>query len=199
MRRVPVEQVEDLAGGVRHQGVAARISLPAPLGEQGLAGRAWGPEDVVLVLDGVTDPQNLGAVARTAEAAGTAAIVVRRHRGSALGAAAVKASAGALLHLTVAEVPNITRALERLKEGGFWVVGLDQDAPNNVGEARPPPGRLALVMGGEAEGLSRLVRRTCDELLSIPMRGRVSSLNVSVAAGVALFAYAGLPPGAGRA
>jgi 23S rRNA (guanosine2251-2'-O)-methyltransferase len=195
VRRVPVEQVEDLAGGVRHQGVAARIRLPAPLGEAELAGRAWGPQDVVLVLDGVTDPQNLGAVARTAEAAGAAGLVVRRARGGALGTTAVKASAGALLHLTVAEVPNITRALQRLKDGGFWVVGLDQDASSGVGEARPPPGRLALVLGSEDEGLSRLVRRTCDELLSIPMRGHVSSLNVSVAAGVALFGYATPRPG----
>lgn len=194
VRRVSLERVEDLAGDARHQGVAARVRLPSPLSEPGLGSHPWGTDDVVMVLDGVTDPRNLGAVARTAEAAGAAAMVVRRARGGALGATAVKASAGALLHLPVAEVPNLSRALERLKEAGFWVVGLDADAESRVGDARPPPGRLALVAGSEGEGLSRLVRRTCDELVSIPMRGRVSSLNVSVAAGVALFVYASPAP-----
>ena len=191
VRRVPVEQVEELAGGVRHQGVAARVRLPASLGERDLAARDWGSDDVVVVLDGVTDPHNIGAVARTAEAAGAAAMVLRRPRAGALGATAVKASAGALLHLAVAEVPNVPRALQRLKDAGFWIVGLDQGGSGRVGQAEPPPGRLALVLGGEGAGLSRLVREACDELVSIPMRGRVASLNVSVAAGVALFAYAG--------
>jgi 23S rRNA (guanosine2251-2'-O)-methyltransferase len=190
VRRVSAEQVEDLAGSVRHQGVVARIRLPSPLSEQDLGSRQWGPDDLVLVLDGVTDPQNLGAVARTAEAVGAAAMVVRRARGGALGATAMRASAGALLHLPVAEVPNLPRAMEHLKEAGFWVAGLDAEAQAHVGEGQPPPGRLAVVAGSEGEGLSRLVSRTCDELVSIPMRGRVSSLNVSVAAGIALFVYA---------
>jgi 23S rRNA (guanosine2251-2'-O)-methyltransferase len=94
----------------------------------------------------------------------------------------------------VAEVPNLPRALEHLKGAGFWVVGLDAGAEHGVGEAPRPPGRLALVAGSEGEGLSRLVRTTCDELVSIPMRGRVASLNVSVAAGVALFVYASPAP-----
>jgi 23S rRNA (guanosine2251-2'-O)-methyltransferase len=199
VRQVSTERVEDLAGGVRHQGVAARVRLPSPLSERELSSRSWDSDDVVLVLDGVTDPRNLGAVARTAEGAGAAAMIVRRARGGALGPTAMKASAGALLHLPVAEVPNLPRALERLKGAGFWVVGLDAGAERGVDEARRPPGRLALVAGSEGEGLSRLVRKTCDELLSIPMRGRVSSLNVSVAAGVALFVYASPTPRSRRA
>jgi 23S rRNA (guanosine2251-2'-O)-methyltransferase len=199
VRQVSTERVEDLAGGVRHQGVAARVRLPSPLSERDLGSRPWGSDDVVLVLDGVTDPRNLGAVARTAEGAGAAAMVVRRARGGALGPTAMKASSGALLHLPVAEVPNLPRALEHLQGAGFWVVGLDAEAENRVGESRRPPGRLALVAGSEGEGLSRLVRRTCDELVSIPMRGRVPSLNVSVAAGVALFVYASPAPRSRRA
>lgn len=193
VREVSVERVEDLAGEVRHQGVAAWVRLPSPLSERDLGSRPWSPDGVVLVLDGVTDPRNLGAVARTAEGAGAAAMVVRRARGGTLGPTAMKASAGALLHLPVAEVPNLPRALERLQGAGFWVVGLDAEAKRGLSEARRPPGRLALVAGSEGEGLSRLVRKTCDELISIPMRGRVPSLNVSVAAGVALFVYASPP------
>jgi 23S rRNA (guanosine2251-2'-O)-methyltransferase len=102
----------------------------------------------------------------------------------------VAASAGALAHLPVARVANVARSLGLLQERGFWVVGLDGRAPQTVLDSSRPPGRLALVLGSEGTGLSRLVAERCDELLAIPMRGRVGSLNVSVAAGVALFGYA---------
>jgi 23S rRNA (guanosine2251-2'-O)-methyltransferase len=102
---------------------------------------------------------------------------------------AVKASAGALVHLPVAEVPNLPRVLGLLKDQGFWVVGLDANAQSTIHE-EPPPGRIALVVGAEGEGLSRLVKEACDTFVAIPLRGKVASLNVSVAAGVALFAYA---------
>jgi 23S rRNA (guanosine2251-2'-O)-methyltransferase len=184
-------RVEGLARGTRHQGVAARLRPQArELTEADLGRREWPEDAVVLVLDGVTDPHNLGACARTAEAAGVAALVVRRRRGAPLSAAAVAASAGALAHLPVARVTNLARSLELLKEAGFWVVGLDGGAPGTVLDSAPPSGRLALVLGSEGRGLSRLVAERCDELLAIPMRGRVGSLNVSVAAGVALFGYA---------
>jgi 23S rRNA (guanosine2251-2'-O)-methyltransferase len=101
---------------------------------------------------------------------------------------AIRASAGALLHLPVAEVANVARALRRLKDAAFWAIGLDETAETSIEEARPPDGPLALVLGSEGEGLSRLVRDACDELVSIPMAGSVASLNVAVAAGVALFA-----------
>ncbi len=188
--RVPARDVEGLASGGRHQGVVARVRGPRELDEAALAGRDWPEDALVLVLDGVTDPQNVGAAARAAEAAGAGALVVRRRRGAGSTPAAVKASAGALLHLPVARVANVARALRRLKEAGFWVVGLDAEARQTVHEAEPPPGRLALVVGSEGEGLSRLVREGCDELVAIPLRGEVSSLNVATAAAVGLFVFA---------
>jgi 23S rRNA (guanosine2251-2'-O)-methyltransferase len=187
--QVPSEQIDALARGALHQGVAARVESVPRLGEADLSTRAWGSEAIVVVIDGVTDPQNLGALARTAEAAGAEALIARRRRAAHLGEVALKASAGALLHLPVAEVANIPRALKRLQDARFWVVGLDASARTTILE-EPPAGRIALVLGAEGEGLSRLVRESCDELLSIPLRGRVDSLNVAVAAGVALFGYA---------
>jgi 23S rRNA (guanosine2251-2'-O)-methyltransferase len=190
LRRVPLERVEELAGGVVHQGVAVRIDPPRKLSEADLEADFWPDDALVVVLDGVTDPQNLGAVARTAEAGGAAALVLRSRRGVGATTAAIRASAGALLHVPVAEVPNIPRAVRRLQGAGFWAVGLHAGSGRSLLQGDPPPGRLALVLGAEGEGLSRLVRERCDELVEIPMRGRVASLNVSVAAGVAVFAYA---------
>jgi 23S rRNA (guanosine2251-2'-O)-methyltransferase len=190
VRRVTRDALGSLVSETAHQGVVARVRMPPELSESDLASRRWAEDAVVVVLDGVTDPRNVGAVARTAEAAGAAALVVRRHRSGGRSISALKASAGALLHLPVASVPNITRALDRLKAEAFWVVGLDARGTRAVEQASPPDGRVALVLGSEGEGLSRLVRESCDELLRISMRGRVASLNVSVAAGVGLFAYA---------
>lgn len=188
---VPRERVERIAGGTRDQGVAARVRPPQPeLGEADLRVTKWPPDALVLVLDGVTDPHNLGACARTAEAAGASALIVRRRRGAPVSAAALAASAGALAHLPVARVANLSRALDLLKQGGFWVVGLDGRAERSILDSLRPPGRLVLVLGSEGTGLSRLVAERCDELLAIPLRGSVASLNVSVAAGVGLFAYA---------
>jgi 23S rRNA (guanosine2251-2'-O)-methyltransferase len=190
VRSVSAEEVAALSAGARDQGVAARISPRGSMSEADLGDRAWAEDAVVLALDGVEDPRNLGSIARTAEAAGAEALVLRAPRGSGPTPVAVRASAGALLHIPVAEVANLARALGRLKDAGFWVTGLDAEAEATIGKLRPPPGRLALVLGSEGRGLSRLVRRACDEVASIPMRGRVASLNVSVAAGIALFGYA---------
>lgn len=192
---VPRGRIDELAAGSAHQGAAARAEAPAVLGEADLERRPW-PEDArVVVLDGVTDPHNVGAIARTAEAAGASALVVRRRRGAGLTPTAVKASAGALLHLPLAEVANIARALDRLKRAGFWVIGLAGEAEARLQDTSPPPGRVALALGAEGEGLSRLVRESCDELVSIPLRGRVASLNVSAAAAVALFGLPGAERG----
>jgi 23S rRNA (guanosine2251-2'-O)-methyltransferase len=188
---VPRQEVERLGGAFRHQGVAARLErLQAELAETDLREMELAEDALVLVLDGVTDPQNLGACARTAEAAGVSALVVRRRRAAPVSRAALAASAGALAHLPVVRVVNLARVIELLKEAGFWVVGLDGRAERTILDSLRPPGRLALVLGSEGTGLSRLVAERCDELLAIPMRGTVGSLNVSVAAGVALFAYA---------
>lgn len=186
VRRVADEEVDRLARDVRHQGVVALVAPPAELGEAELARRDWPARALVVVLDGVTDPQNLGAIARTTEAAGGAALVTRRHRAAPTTPAAVRASAGALLHLPVARVANVARAIGRLQEAGFWVVGLEGGAEAGLSQVEPP-GRLAIVAGAEGEGLSRLVRESCDELVSIPLRGRVASLNVSAAVAVAVF------------
>ena len=194
-RNIPVTEVTDdaieaIASGARHQRIAVRVTLPPAFDERALDEWEWTPDAVVLVLDGVTDPQNVGAAARTAEAAGAAALIVRRHRGASNTSTALKTSAGALFHLPVVRVTNITRAIEMLKRGGFWVAGLDAAATQTIRDSAPPPGRVALVVGSEGSGLSRLVRETCDELIAIPLTGKAESLNVAVAAGVGLFTYA---------
>src|SRR5439155_8270407 len=167
----------------------ARVALPPELSERDLAAHGFGTDDVVVVLDGVTDPQNLGAAARSAEAAGAAMLVTRQHRSAGVTPAAIRASAGALLHLPHGRVANLTRSLERLKALGFTVVGLDPASERSIVDHPCPTGRVALVLGSEGKGISRLVRETCDELVAVPMRGRVESLNASVALAAALFAY----------
>ncbi len=141
---------------------------------------------LIVVLDGIEDPHNLGAILRAADAAGADGVVRQTRHAAALGGAAAKASAGAVAHVRVADVVNIARAIEELKEAGVWTVGLAGDAPrayDDVDLTVP----TALVVGAEGAGLRRLVRERCDWLAAIPMAGRVSSLNVSVAAGIALF------------
>ena len=184
-------ELDDLRIG-EHQGVVAFVRLPRTLDDRALARRTFPtPTDsLVAVLDGVTDPQNLGACARAAEAAGADLLVTRIHRAAGLTAAAVKASAGALFHLEVARVTNVSRTIEVLKDRRFTVVGLDADASATIHE-EPPRRPLAIVVGSEGAGMSRLVRESCDLLVRIPMSGRVGSLNAASALAVALFAYAG--------
>lgn len=170
-----------------HHGVVARVRLPEPLGERELADWPFGPQDVVVVLDGISDPQNLGAAARSAEAAGAVMLVTRTRRSADVTEAAVRASAGALLHLPHARVANIGRALSRLREVGFTVIGLDERAPASVYETEAPAGRVAVVLGSEGEGMARLTREACDELVSLPMRGRVGSLNASASLAAVLY------------
>lgn len=172
-----------------HRGVVAKVRVPAPVGEQELSRRAFADDALVVVLDGIEDPQNLGAAARTAEAAGASMLVTRRARAADVTAAAVRASAGALLHLPHARVANLARAIDRLRDNGFTVVGLDEHATTGLDAGRPE-GPLAIVVGAEGEGLSRLVRERCDEIVALPMRGRVGSLNASAALAAVLYAYA---------
>jgi 23S rRNA (guanosine2251-2'-O)-methyltransferase len=191
---VAVERVEpaalDALGLRDHQGAVAWVGLPSELDDRALGTMTFEPEALVVVLDGITDPQNLGACARSAEAAGAVLLVTRRRRAAPLTPAAVRASAGALLHLPVARVTNIPRALEVLRDRGFFAAGLDHRAEEDVHRAPAPPRPLAVVVGAEDVGLSRLVRETCDVLVSIPMHGRTASLNASAALSVGLFAYA---------
>lgn len=176
-------------GVADHQGVATFVALPPELDERSLATIPVAPDALAVVLDGITDPQNLGACARSAEAAGAAVLIMRKRRAAPLSPAAIRASAGALLHLPLARVPNLVRVLDHLKDRGFLVVGLD-GAGEDLREAPPPDGPLALVVGSEGRGLSRLVRERCDGLVAIPLRGRTTSLNASAALAVGLFGYA---------
>ena len=180
-------RLDDLARD--HRGVVATVRVPAPVGEQELSSRRFAPDALVVVLDGIEDPQNLGAAARSAEAAGASLLVTRRARAADVTPAAVRASAGALLHLPHARVANLARAIDRLRDNGFTVVGLDEHATTGLDAGRPE-GPLAIVVGAEGEGLSRLVRERCDEIVALPMRGRVGSLNASAALAAVLYAYA---------
>jgi 23S rRNA (guanosine2251-2'-O)-methyltransferase len=191
-RGVPVREAsrrELDAFAADHHGVVALVEATAELGERHLASWPFGHEDVVVVLDGITDPQNLGAAARAADGAGAIMLVTRIRRAAPVSPAAVKASAGALLHLPHARVANIARALERLKDAGFSVVGLDEGAEATVYDRPCPPGRVALVVGSEGEGLSRLTREGCDALVRLPMHGRVGSLNAASSLAAVLYAY----------
>jgi 23S rRNA (guanosine2251-2'-O)-methyltransferase len=187
VREVDRSELDGLAAD--HRGVAAITGTPKPIGERELAAWPFGPDDLVVVLDGITDPQNLGAAARSAEAAGATMLVTRTRRAADVTPAAIRASAGALVHLTHARIANIARGIERLKDAGFTVVGLDEHADRTVFEEDPPDGRVAVVLGSEGEGLGRLTRDSCDLLVRLPMRGRVASLNASASLAAVLYAF----------
>ncbi len=188
---VPREALARLAGGVPHQGVVARLAPAKSTGprsfEAWLEGLDMDGEPIVLLLDQVTDPHNLGACIRTAGAAGLAGVVIPKDRSADPASPVVaKAACGALSRLPVLQVTNLARAIEALKARGFWVVGLAGEAEASLFDA-DLEGALAVVMGSEGKGIRRLVRERCDQLLRIPMPGGVESLNVSVATGVVLF------------
>jgi 23S rRNA (guanosine2251-2'-O)-methyltransferase len=193
-RGVPVRfeeraQLDRLAGTREHQGVIALAGAKLPLTLEDLL-RKPGPEDaqkgLLVLLDGVEDPQNLGAVVRTALAAGADGLVLPERRAAGLTESVARASAGALAHLPIARVVNLASAMEELKEAGYWLVGLDERAEKNYADA-DFTGPTGIVLGSEGKGLHELVRKRCDFLVSIPTTGPVRSLNVSVAAGVVLF------------
>jgi 23S rRNA (guanosine2251-2'-O)-methyltransferase len=184
----PREALDRMTGGARHQGVVARYRSPPPRGEDELYGlvEKAAKDTLLLVLDGVTDPHNLGACLRSAEAAGVSAVIVPKDRAAGITPTVRKAAAGAADRVAFFAVTNLARTLKTLKERGVWLVGLTGDAPQEL-YALDLRGALALVLGGEGEGMRRLTREACDHLARIPLRGATESLNVSVAAGVALF------------
>jgi len=189
-RGVPVRfedrvQLDRLAGRTEHQGVVAVAAAKRAPTLQEIISVA-GPDALLVLLDGIEDPRNLGAIARSALAARAAGLVLTERRAAGLTDTAARASAGALEHLPLARVGNMAQAMEELKEAGWWLVGLDERAEKGVSE-QDLTGRVALVVGGEGKGLHDLVRKRCDFLVAIPTVGPVRSLNVSVAAGVALF------------
>ena len=179
-------ELDELAGNAAHQGLVAATSAKqySDLGD--LVASRRGEHSLIVVLDGVEDPHNLGAILRTADAAGADGVVIPERRSAAVTAAVAKVSAGASEHLPVAKVTNISRALEDLKEKDLWIVGLDEHAEKTY-ETVDYKMHCAIVLGAEGKGVHDLVRRHCDFLVSIPMLGKVPSLNVSVAAGVVLY------------
>jgi 23S rRNA (guanosine2251-2'-O)-methyltransferase len=196
---VPRTVVDAEASTGAHQGILAVVApiehidllelLALPL-----AGRE---PPFFLAMDGIEDPHNLGALARSAEGAGCHGVIVPRHRSAPLSAVAIKSSAGALQHLPVAEVPNLPRAIERLRDSGVWCIGLTGEAEASLFELELADEPVCVIVGGEGAGLHRLVREACDVLVRIPMAGRVESLNASVAGALALFEVRrrrGLPP-----
>jgi len=181
-------QVDRAAGTRNHQGVVALTAAHAAVSlDELLAGKGSPRASGLLVLlDGIEDPQNLGAIVRTALAAGAGGVVIPERRAVGLTEAVARASAGATAHMHVARVTNLARAMEEIKEAGYWLVGLDEHADKrhtDIDLGVP----IALVLGGEGKGLHQLVRDRCDFVVSIPAVGPIRSLNVSVAAGVALF------------
>jgi len=188
---VPKQALERHADGVPHQGVVARIASSSTVQKQSfdvwLKGLDMDASPLVLVLDQVTDPHNLGACVRTAEAAGCVGVVIPKDNAADLNSPIVaKSACGALARVPVLTVTNLARSIEQLQQAGFWVSGLAGEAESNIYEV-DLKGSTALVMGAEGKGMRRLVREKCDQLLKIPMPGSVESLNVSVATGVSLF------------
>jgi len=185
---VPREALERLAEGVPHQGVVAKEQPKGlVLFKDWLLKVKESDRALVLLLDQVTDPHNLGACIRTAEAAGCVGVIVPKDHAASLDSPVVaKSACGALSRLPVVRVTNLVRAMDELKSAGFWLSGLAGEAEASLYQTKFS-GKNAIVMGAEGTGMRRLVRETCDQLLKIPMPGHVESLNVSVATGVALF------------
>jgi 23S rRNA (guanosine2251-2'-O)-methyltransferase len=184
--RVPVKRLDGFYGGGRHQGVVALVrerELRESLDE--LLEKLTVPA-LLLVLDGVTDPHNLGACLRVADAAGAHAVIAPKDRSVGLTAAAMKVASGAAESIPYIAVTNLARTLRELKERNIWIVGADEGGETSLFDAKLG-GPLAWVLGAEGEGLRRLTRENCDQIVSIPMFGAVESLNVSVASGVCLF------------
>jgi 23S rRNA (guanosine2251-2'-O)-methyltransferase len=180
------EQVDRASGTREHQGVVAFAAAKPPATLEDLLRVSDAGPGLIVLLDGVEDPHNLGAVIRTSLAAGARGVVIAERRAAGLTDAVARAAAGALEHLPVARVPNLARAMEEVKEAGYWLVGLDERSEKKLTELdlTVPTG---IVLGGEGKGLHELIRTRCDFLASIPTSGPVRTLNVSVAAGIALF------------
>lgn len=184
----PREQLDKLAGEARHQGIVARYEAPPMGGENDIAAllEAAGTEALVLVLDGVTDPHNLGACLRSAAAAKATMVIVPKDRAVGLTPVVRRASAGGADRVPLIAATNLARALRTLKDAGVWITGLAGDTDTSI-YSIDMKGPVALVLGSEGEGMRRLTRETCDFVAKIPMPGVMESLNVSVAAGVVLF------------
>ncbi|UFN69370.1 23S rRNA (guanosine(2251)-2'-O)-methyltransferase RlmB [Vibrio alginolyticus] len=179
--------LDDKARGANHQGIIARVKPAKQLNENDIDDiLAQHESPLLLVLDGVTDPHNLGACLRNADAAGAAAIIVPKDRSAPMNATVSKVACGAAEVVPLIRVTNLARTMRTLQEKGIWFVGTAGEATHDIYQAKLT-GPLAIVMGAEGDGMRRLTRETCDDLIKIPMAGSVSSLNVSVASGICLF------------
>ena len=179
--------LDEKAQGANHQGLIAKVKPAKQLNETHLDDiLAQHEQPLLLVLDGVTDPHNLGACLRNADAAGVAAVIVPKDRSSPLTATVSKVACGAAEAVPLVCVTNLARTMRALQEQGVWFVGTAGEATHDIYQAKLS-GPLAIVMGAEGDGMRRLTRETCDDLIKIPMSGSVSSLNVSVASGICLF------------
>ena len=187
VKDVTREKLAQLCGCAQHQGVVLSAAAKgyAQLDDLFAAAQAKDEPPFFVLCDEIEDPHNLGAILRTAEAAGAHGVIVPKRRSAPLGQAAAKASAGAIEYIPVARVSNLVATMEELKAKGLWIYGADMDgAPYRAAKLEGP---VALVIGSEGRGLGRLVRERCDGLLALPMRGKVNSLNASVAAGILMY------------
>lgn len=191
-RKIPIVEVDkkkldDMTAGMRHQGIVAVAAERdySTVDDMINDAEARGEEPFIIIADEIADPHNLGAIIRSAECAGAHGIVIPKRRASGLTAVVAKSSAGAIEHVKIARVPNLNATVEELKERGFWIYAADMDGtPYYEADLR---GRVALILGNEGNGIRRLLKENADFVLSIPMYGRLNSLNVSAAAAVLLF------------
>lgn len=188
LERASRSKLDAISSHGAHQGIAVQAAPFAYADLSDVLERAGEGDALVVLLDHVTDQGNLGAIVRSAEVVGAAGVIIAKARAAGVGVGAFKTSAGAVLHLPIAQVPNLAAAIETLKEHGFWVGGATEHAHDDVWSA-PMGGRLCLVMGSEGDGISRLVRERCDFECKLPQRGRVESLNVAQAATVMCYEW----------
>lgn len=187
-QEVTRERLDSLCGTANHQGIAVQMAAAQYVDWEEILERARAQKEapLIILLDELEDPHNLGAILRTAEGAGVHGVIIPKRRNVGLTGTVAKAAVGAVEYVPVARVPNLVQVIRELKEQGIWVAGLDGTADKTIWE-QDLTGPLALVVGGEGKGLSRLVRETCDYLIKIPMSGRLNSLNASVATAVCVY------------
>lgn len=187
VRRVPRPELDRV--NKAHQGIALEVGHYPTFNVDEILGRAAKLQEppLIVVLDHLEDPHNLGAIVRTAEVVGVHGLIIPKQRSAGVTPTVVSASAGAVEHMWVAEVPNVVQALNKLKGANVWAVGVENAPPARLYSQADLTGAIALVIGSEGKGISRLVRETCDFLIKLPMRGQIESLNASVAAGLILY------------
>jgi len=187
IQEVERQRLDEISESGAHQGVIAFVTpyKYAEVDDIIQRARERGEDPFIVILDEITDPHNLGAIIRTAECSGVHGVIIPKHRAVGLTPAVIKASAGAVEYMPVAKVTNVARLLEDLKKQGIWIAGADMEGSGHTGTDLTGP--IALVIGSEGHGISRLVREKCDYLIKIPLKGKIESLNASVAAGILMY------------